>query len=87
MGYKKSEKKTKEIANQLISEEITSMGETYIVEKTLENICEIGEKHLVENKEKAKCWMMDEILQLMERRRKSKKEKGPYNYFQKQIRK
>lgn len=66
------DKETKEIATQLLLEKINSTEETENVErrsKIYETFNAIGDKLLVDNKEKKKCWMPDKILQLIERRR------------------
>uniref|UniRef100_A0A6P7GR14 Uncharacterized protein LOC114341874 isoform X1 n=1 Tax=Diabrotica virgifera virgifera TaxID=50390 RepID=A0A6P7GR14_DIAVI len=44
------------------------------------------EEHLIEKKDIRKSWMNDNILQLMEERRKSKNDKIMYNTIQRQIR-
>uniref|UniRef100_A0A6P7GYL9 Uncharacterized protein LOC114348476 n=1 Tax=Diabrotica virgifera virgifera TaxID=50390 RepID=A0A6P7GYL9_DIAVI len=84
------DKKTKETVAQILSEKLINMEQTYNAEESLQNICEtfnnIREEHLIEKKEMRKSWMNDNILQLMEERRKSKNNKIMYNTIQRQIR-
>lgn len=85
-------RETRKMEGRLLSERLGELRETGIVEETLVSFGrvfeELGDTLLKGGgRERGRGWMTDNILQLLEDRRKSKNDKTKYNDINRQIRK